>query len=79
MPEPNCLRPKRRGIKPEEINPAYGVRRIVLERDGGEITTRATSLVAYRAQTGTGIYVKSGYLGEFALAPTAQPRNQRLP
>lgn len=30
-------------------SPAPGVRRIVLERDGGEHTTRATSLVAYRA------------------------------
>ena len=30
-------------------SPAAGVRRIVLERDGGEVTTRATSLVAYRA------------------------------
>jgi anti-sigma factor ChrR (cupin superfamily) len=30
-------------------SPAEGVRRIALERDGGEITTRATSLVTYRA------------------------------
>ena len=34
---------------PWVASPAAGVRRIVLERDGGEVTTRATSLVAYRA------------------------------
>ena len=34
---------------PWVASPTAGVRRIVLERDGGEITTRATSLVAYRA------------------------------
>ena len=34
---------------PWVASPAAGVRRILLERDGGEITTRATSLVAYRA------------------------------
>lgn len=28
-------------------SPAAGVRRILLERDGGEVTTRATSIVAY--------------------------------
>lgn len=30
-------------------SPAAGIRRIILERDGGEKTTRATSLVAYQA------------------------------
>lgn len=34
---------------PWVASPAAGVRRILLERDGGEITARATSLVAYRA------------------------------
>lgn len=34
---------------PWVASPAAGVRRIVLERDGGEVTTRATSLVAYQA------------------------------
>ncbi len=34
---------------PWVTSPAAGVRRIVLERDGGETTTRATSLVAYQA------------------------------
>jgi quercetin dioxygenase-like cupin family protein len=34
---------------PWVASPAAGVRRIVLERDGGEQTTRATSLVAYHA------------------------------
>ena len=34
---------------PWVASPTEGVRRILLERDGGEITTRATSLVAYRA------------------------------
>lgn len=34
---------------PWVASPAAGVRRIVLERDGGEQTTRATSLVAYGA------------------------------
>lgn len=33
---------------PWMASPSAGVRRIVLERVGGEITTRATSLVAYR-------------------------------
>jgi quercetin dioxygenase-like cupin family protein len=34
---------------PWVASPAVGVRRVVLERDGGEVTTRATSLVAYQA------------------------------
>ena len=37
------------GAAPWVASPAVGVRRLILERDGGEITTRATSLVAYRA------------------------------
>lgn len=32
-------------------SPAAGVVRILLERDGGELTTRATSLVAYQANS----------------------------
>lgn len=33
---------------PWVASPAVGVRRMVLERDGGEMTTRATSVVAYQ-------------------------------
>ena len=35
------------GLSPWVVSPAAGVQRILLERDGGEVTTRATSSVAY--------------------------------